>query len=157
MALLSYGGLTASDLPYNPNQEAVLSPGRPFDLRSAVVPEWEGSGPHFTKFWWVQRTRSIRVFWVFALVATLLSYSLDLECLLLSSGCSQTCQVLSDDDCTAPAVGISPAILPTPLVLKAPPCRPLARTLAPRTVRRWHYDGADRCLPLGLRAPPLCS
>jgi hypothetical protein len=93
---------------------------------------------------------------VLALLAVLLSYSYDFECLLESQGCQQ--QVLTvewNPDCAQPGlVPAAIALLPTTSGWRA--LCPLTVGAAPRL---WEVSQPalqpPSCRPLGQRAPPL--
>lgn len=118
----------------------------------------EGRGGAREKGGNVASPRNISVVWVWALLAVLLCYSFDLECLIEEQGCAQT--ILHSErpsDCTQP--GIKPS--PVPLaILTTPPrfCLPAWRE-ATLVAVSWAVSAspppAPRSVPLGLRAPPV--
>lgn len=97
-----------------------------------------------------------RSVWVLALLAVLLSYSYDFECLLETHGCQQqNVQVELDSSCAQPSVRPAvAALLPTHTSLSVP---------APTTVAQppllWVIvdppSHPPLSVPLGLRAPPV--
>lgn len=103
---------------------------------------------------------SIRLICVWALLALLLSYSFDFECLLESDRCQQQGQIQAltsdlDDSCVQP--GLLPAavaLLTTSIVLVVFAPVTLPRT-APPVVALESAAQPPLCVPLGLRAPPF--
>ena len=103
---------------------------------------------------------SIRLIWVWALLALLLSYSFDLECLLEHDRCQQqqgqTQTQISELDVSC----VQPGLLPAPvallttfiaLIVHAPVTVPPA---APFVIALESAAQPPLCVPLGLRAPP---
>ena len=102
---------------------------------------------------------SIRLIWVWALLALLLSYNFDFECLLESERCQQQGQIQTvtselEDSCVQP--GLLPAavaLLTTFVVLLVFAPLMVPRT-APPLVALESAAQPPLCVPLGLRAPP---
>ena len=103
-------------------------------------------------------SRKVSIVWVWALLAVLLSYSFDIECLVETQSCAQGIVHLErPSDCT------QPGLTPTPLLIAVIPASPRVRIPAPRAISPdavcWTVSDSpaqtSRSVPLGLRAPPL--
>lgn len=89
------------------------------------------------------------------MITLLVSYNLDLECLLADDGaCRQVCQEASEDICAEPSFGSSPAvaILPRPFVFQF--FTGVECTLAQAVSQNPLPSAPGLSLPVGLRAPP---
>lgn len=102
--------------------------------------------------------RKAPIAWVWILLAVLLSYSFDLECLVERQGCTQNVvHVDRASDCT------QPGFTPPTIFVAVLPSTPSIRIPAPRVValgsQCWtpmdSPPQTSRSVPLGLRAPPL--
>jgi hypothetical protein len=103
--------------------------------------------------------RAAKMAFVLTLLAVLLSYSFDFECLLETSHCGQqiTVQAESDNTCSQPSLLTSPAALLPATSVVAPPASIAVNGDAPGWLlveRSWIKY---RVVPLGLRAPPRAS
>lgn len=107
----------------------------------------------------VKVAQSIKTTWVLVLLAVLVSYSFDFECLLETQTCQQQIQSAHsepDTNCAQPSLlpaVVVVAILPTTSSFFSPVPTTLERVLGqwrnPSVVGQSH-----RLVPLGLRAPP---
>ena len=113
----------------------------------------EGSGKGLAKCSSVRPIRHITSLWIFALLAILLAYNLDFECMVESPSGRQACHAQSADNCGAPALGAPVTILPSLLVLIVPSCREVSPVLPTVGPQRKPYR-VVLCRPPGLRAPP---
>ena len=93
--------------------------------------------------------------WILTLLAILLSYSLDFECLLEAKSCQQAAASSNaSSTCGEPKVGPSPAILPEAPIFHGPIL--LYTAYIPEPTKQVRHPVNDRgAVPLGLRAPPL--
>lgn len=104
----------------------------------------------------VERRARLKGWWVWALLALLLSYSFDLECLVEQHSCkTQVVHSEPGTDCTQPGLTpLSVALLPTTPGITVP--APLVVT---PVEMEWSVPDLPRqswrAVPLGLRAPPL--
>lgn len=104
----------------------------------------------------VGRRARLKGWWVWALLALLLSYSFDLECLVEQHSCkTQVVHSEPGTDCTQPGLTpLSVALLPTTPGITVP--APLVLT---PIKMEWSVPDLPRqswrAVPLGLRAPPL--
>jgi hypothetical protein len=99
---------------------------------------------------------NLKICFVWALLAVLLSYNLDLECFLETDGpCQSVCQTSGEDLCLEPSIGSSPpALLPSSFVF---------RVVSVGVISKVAYHYSDLDLPrsqtlkgtFGLRAPPI--
>ncbi len=99
----------------------------------------------------------LHMLWVMLLLGTLLSYNLDLECVLADhgTGCQTVCQESAEDSCADPVMGSPPVIaLPTrPFVYQAFLAEIFLYTAEP--VEAHPYTDQTWFRSVGLRAPPL--
>lgn len=101
----------------------------------------------------------MKTLWIWALLAVLLSYSYDFECLLESQGClqQQTHQAQAEIDSTCAQPSLMPAVvalLPTCTKVVLPALR--AEAVEPIAALPLEAPPQPQLsVPLGLRAPPL--
>lgn len=103
----------------------------------------------------MRRPIRIKLVWVWTLLALVLSYSLDLECVFEQHSCrSQVVHQEPGPDCAQPGIAPMPvALLPGTLVVTKPVATVVAHIEAEWAAPDLPRQGW-RPVPLGLRAPP---
>lgn len=106
------------------------------------------------------KARNLKLMWVWALLAVLLSYNYDFECLLETQGCQQLAVVQSTHE-VVEASCVQPGLTPAVVALLATTTSYVvvpAPVLLQRPSRLWAALPAPEqpplSVPLGLRAPP---